>query len=50
MCSSYRIDDMLKIYVLDDSSSFKYVENYANDIIANWNVCVKCDMNCDLNV
>jgi hypothetical protein len=30
---------MLKIYVLEDLSSFEYVENYANDIIANWNMC-----------
>jgi hypothetical protein len=25
----------VEIYVLDDLSSFEYVENYANDIIAN---------------
>jgi hypothetical protein len=41
---------MFKIYVLDDSNSLKNIGNYANDIIANWNVYVKCDMNCDLNV
>jgi hypothetical protein len=29
----------VKLYVLDDLSSFEYVENYANDIIVNWNVC-----------
>jgi hypothetical protein len=29
----------VKIYVLNDLSSFEYVENYSNDIIANWNVC-----------
>jgi hypothetical protein len=40
----------VKIYVLDYLISFEFVENYANDIIANWNMCVKYDLNCDLNV
>jgi len=26
MCFSYRTDDMLKIYVMDDLSSFEYVK------------------------
>jgi len=35
MCFSSRTDDTLKLYVFDDLSSFEYVENYTNDIIAN---------------
>jgi hypothetical protein len=33
---------------LDDLSSFEYVENYANDIIVNWFMNLKCDLNCEL--
>jgi len=49
MCFSYWTDVILKIYVLDDLNSFEYVENYANNIIVNWFMNVKCDMNYDLN-
>jgi hypothetical protein len=50
MCFSYQTDVILKIYVLDDLNSFEYIENYANNIIVNWFMNVKCDMNYDLNV
>jgi len=46
----FLIEPMIYIYVLDVLSSFEYVENYANDIIANWIMCVKCGLNCDLSV
>jgi hypothetical protein len=49
MCFSYRIDDMLRIYVLDDLSSFEYIEILPM-MLLQIEMCVKCDLNCDLNV
>jgi hypothetical protein len=49
MCFSYQTDDMLMIYVLDDLSSFEYVE-IMSMMLLQIEMCVKCDLNCDLNV
>jgi hypothetical protein len=36
---------MLNISVLDDLSTFEYVE-LINDILENWILYVECEMNC----
>jgi len=49
MCFSYRTNDMLMIYVLNDLSSFEYVEIMPM-MLLQIEMCVKCDLNWDLNV
>jgi hypothetical protein len=39
----------VKIYVLDDLSSFEYVEIMPMTLL-QIDMCVKCDLNCDLSV
>jgi hypothetical protein len=36
---------MLNIYVLDDLSTFEYIE-LINDIFENWILYIECEMNC----